>query len=120
MITSGLAPKPNRFVDDHPAHANRRTLILSAPFSACARSKAACKRSHVSAPPPNALSTSSHFRGDPGLVIDQAIQSLARHAESFRRPGNSKTQGLDTIGADRLAGMRRVFHAVQSLFLKAQ
>ena len=43
-------------------------------------------------------------------TADQIIQSLARHAESFRRIGYAKLKGLKTIRADRQTGMRRIFH----------
>src|SRR3989338_1528051 len=75
--------------------ATRRTLILSRPFSAWARSYTACRRSHVSAPPPKALSSLIAISGEIAalqftrLLRAWRVTPRARAAPVMVRPKDS-------------------------------
>lgn len=52
-----------------------------------------------------------HFRGNPGLTVDQIVQSLARNAQHLGARGDGEPQGFEAILPDNAAGVRWVSSA---------
>ena len=61
------------------------------------------------------LDAQRHVCGQRGLLIEQIVQRLARHAQRVCRVCNGKAEWLNDLGADEAADVRRIVHGHRRL-----